>query len=81
MTWIVKACKHLVPLLVVFAFLAVAGCEGTDTREKIDDTVEEFAGKKNLDRMNQMKKDIDKAQQQQQERFEKTEESAGDPKG
>ena len=69
MTWIVKACKHLVPLLVVFAFLAVAGCEGT---------VEEFAGKKNLDRMNQMKKDIDKAQEQQQERFEKTDESAGE---
>ena len=81
MTWIVKACKHLVPLLVVFAFLAVAGCEGTDTREKIDDTVEEFAGKKNLDRMEQMKKDIGTAREQQEERVKKTEESAGDPKG
>ena len=78
MTWIVKACKHLVPLLVVFAFLAIGGCEGTDTREKVDDTVEEFAGKKNLDRMNQMKKDIDTAGQQQQERFKKTDESAGE---
>ena len=64
------------PLLVVFAFLAVAGCEGTDTREKIDDTVEEFAGKKNLDRMEQVKKDLDKAQEQQEERYKKTEESA-----
>ena len=80
MTWIVKACKHLVPLLVVFAFLAVAGCEGTDTREKIDDTVEEFAGKKNLDRMEQMKKDIGTAREQQEERVKKTEESTGDPK-
>ncbi|HUV78991.1 MAG TPA: hypothetical protein VMW06_13155 [Desulfobacterales bacterium] len=81
MTWIVKACKHLTPVLVLFAFLAVAGCEGTETREKVDDTVEEFAGKKNLDRMDQMKKDIDTAQQQQLERFKKTDESAEDPKG
>jgi len=76
MTWIVKACKHLMPVLVIFAFLAVAGCEGTETREKVDDTVEEFAGKKNLDRMEQMKKDIGTAQQQQEERVKKTEESA-----
>ena len=78
MTWIVKACKHLTPVFVLFAFMAIGGCEGTDTREKVDDTVEEFAGKKNLDRMNQMKKDIDTAGQQQQERFKKTDESAGE---
>ena len=76
MTWIIKAFKHLTPVLVIFAFLAVSGCEGTDTREKIDDTVEEFAGKKNLDRMEQMKKDLDKAREQQEERVKKTEESA-----
>jgi len=56
--------------------LAISGCEGTDTRKQVDDTVEEFAGKKNLDRMDQMKKDINKAQQQQLERFKKTDESA-----
>jgi len=76
MTWIVKACKHLTLVLVLFAFLAVAGCEGTGTREKVDDTVEELAGKKNLDRMDQMKKNINKAQQQQLERFKKIDESA-----
>ena len=76
MGWIIKACKHLTPIVVVFAFLAITGCEGTDTREKVDDTVEELAGKKNLDRMDQMKKTINKAQQQQQERYKKTEESA-----
>jgi len=78
MTWIAKACKHLTPVLVLFAFLAIAGCEGTDTREKVDDTVKELAGKKNLDRMDKMKKTINKAQQQQLERFKKTEESAGE---
>jgi hypothetical protein len=76
MTWIVKACKYLTLVLVLFAFLAISGCEGTDTREKVDDTVEELAGKKNLDRMDKMKKTIDKAQQQQEERYKKTEESA-----
>ena len=76
MIWIIKACKHLTPIVVVFAFLAIAGCEGTDTREKVDNTVEEIAGKKNLDRMDQMKKTINKAQQQQAERYKKTKESA-----
>ena len=76
MTWIVKACKNLTLILVLFGFLAIAGCEGTETREQVDDTVKEFAGKKNLDRMEQMKKDIGTAQQQQEERVKKTEESA-----
>ncbi len=76
MTWVVKACKYLTPVFVLFAFLAVTGCEGTDTREKVDDTVKELAGKKDLDRMEQMKKTINKSQQQDQERFKKTEESA-----
>jgi len=76
MTWTAKACKHLTLVLVLFAFLAVSGCEGTETREKVDDTVEELAGKKNLDRMDQIKKNINKAQQQQLERFKKIDESA-----
>ena len=78
MTWTVKAFKNLSLVLVLFAFLAIAGCEGTETREHIDDTVKELAGKKNIDRMDQMKKDINKARQQQADRFEKTDESAED---
>jgi len=76
MTWIVKACKNLTMVLVLFAFLAVAGCEGTETREQVDDTVKELAGKKNIDRMEEMKKDINKARQQQADRFKKIDESA-----
>jgi len=76
MTWIVKACKNLTMVLVLFAFLAVAGCEGTGTREQVDDTVKELAGKKNIDRMEEMKKDINKARQQQADRFKKIDESA-----
>ncbi len=76
MTWIVNAGKNLTLVLVLFAFLAFEGCEGTETREQVDDTVEELTGKKNIDRMNQMKKDINKAVQQQADRFKKTDESA-----
>ncbi|MEE8480009.1 MAG: hypothetical protein V3T59_02085 [Desulfobacterales bacterium] len=76
MTWIVKACKNLTLVLVLFTFLAVAGCEGTETREQVDDTVEELVGKKNLDRMDQMKKDINKATQKQLDRLKKIKESA-----
>jgi outer membrane murein-binding lipoprotein Lpp len=76
MTWIVNACKNLTLVLVLFTFLVFSGCEGTDTREQVDDTVKELTGKKNLDRMDQMKKDINKVEQQQAERFKKTAESA-----
>jgi outer membrane murein-binding lipoprotein Lpp len=78
MIWIIKACKKLTLVLVLCAFLAIAGCEGTDTREQIDDTVKELTGKKKLDQMDQMKKDINKAAQLQEESFKKTKESAGE---
>lgn len=60
-------CFLLFCLLV--AFLAVTGCEGTDTREKMDDAVEEMAGKKDLERYQQMKDDLKKIQKQQEERY------------
>jgi outer membrane murein-binding lipoprotein Lpp len=76
MTRVVKGCKNLALVLVLFAFLAIAGCEGTETREQVDDTVKELTGKKNIDRMDQMKKDINKSRQQQADRFKKIDESA-----
>ncbi|MBN1931894.1 MAG: hypothetical protein JW786_09845 [Desulfobacterales bacterium] len=76
MAWVVKMFKNLTLVLVLFAFLAVMGCEGTDTREQVDDTVKEFTGKKNIDRMDQMKKDIHNAGQQQADRFKEIDESS-----
>jgi len=55
--------------------VVVARPQITNNR-KVDNTVEELAGKKNLDRMDKMKKTINKAQKQQAERYKKTEESA-----
>ena len=59
MTWIKKTFKTWPLFLVLLSGLVIAGCEGSDSREKIDDTVKELSGQKNLERMDQMKKDID----------------------
>lgn len=76
MTWIVNVCKNLTLGFVLFTVLAVSGCERTDTRDRMDDTVKELTGKKDIDRMDQMKKDINKTAQQQADRFKKAEEGA-----
>lgn len=69
MEWITKTSKIWLPLLVLFTCLILAGCEGTDSREKVDDTVKELSGQKNLERMDQMKKDIGKINKQQADRL------------
>ena len=69
MEWITKTFKIWLPLLVLFTCLVLAGCEGTDSRDKVDDTVKELSGQKNLERMDQMKKDIDKIKKQRADRL------------
>ena len=73
MTWITKTFKTWPLLLVLLTVLALAGCEGTDSREKVDDTVRELSGQKNLERMDQMKKDIDDINQKQADRLKEIE--------
>ena len=69
MTWVKKTFKSWSLFFVLLTGLVLAGCEGTDSREKIDNTVKEFSGQKNLERMDQMKKDIDDINKQQAERL------------
>lgn len=69
MTWIKKTFKTWSLSFVLITGLVLAGCEGSDSREKIDDTVKEFSGQKNLERMDQMKKDIDDINKRQAERL------------
>ncbi len=69
MAWIKKTFKAWPLILVLLTCLALAGCEGTDSREKVDDTVKELSGKKNLERMDQMKKDISDINKQQSDRL------------
>ena len=73
MKWIKKIFKTWLLLLVPLAGLALAGCEGTDSREKVDDTVKELSGQKNLERMDQMKKDIDDINKKQADRLKEIE--------
>ena len=67
---------------VLAFFLGVAlvagGCEGTDTRDTVDDTVEEVTGKKNLDRYKQMKDDLGEIQTQQTEKYQQLDQAADD---
>ena len=76
MAWIVTTCKNLTLVLVLLTFLAIAGCEGTETREQVNDTVKELSGKKNIEQMDRMKKDLDKLKKQQADRFKKIIDSA-----
>ena len=69
MAWIKKTFKHWPLTFVLLAFLTLPGCEGTETREKVDDTVKEFSGQKNLERMDLMKKNIDDINKQQADRL------------
>jgi len=69
MEWITKTSKTWPPILILFTCLILAGCEGTDSREKVDDSVKEISGQKNIERFDQMKKDIDKINKQQSDRL------------
>jgi hypothetical protein len=65
-------------ILLVCMSLMFGGCEGTDTREKVDDTVEEMAGKKNLDRFKQMKDDLGEIQKRKTEKYRQLDEDNDD---
>ena len=73
MTWIKKTCQTWPLSFVLLTGLVLAGCEGSESREKIDDTVKEFSGQKNLERMDQMKKDIDDINKKQADRLKEIE--------
>ena len=69
MAWIKKTFKTWPLFLVLLTGLVFAGCDGTDSREKVDDTVKELSGQKNLERMDQMKKDIGDINKKQADRL------------
>jgi hypothetical protein len=69
-----KIVKRLVLIFLACASLVAGGCEGTDTREQVDDTVEEMAGKKDLERYKQMKDNLGEIQTQQTDRYRQLDE-------
>lgn len=64
-----KRLGAVVTMAVLSTALLVAGCENTETRSQVDDTVEELAGKKQVDQMKAMKKDLEQIQTQQADRL------------
>jgi outer membrane murein-binding lipoprotein Lpp len=74
-----KRCCGVIRLLVIAmtlsCLLVVSGCEGTETRNQVDDTVEELAGKKQVDRMKEMKEDLEHIQTQQSQRLDQLDEA------
>jgi hypothetical protein len=69
MVWLIKSDRISPLFLVFFTFLVISGCEGTDSRGRVDETVKEFSGQKNLESMDQMKKDIGNIQKKQADRL------------
>lgn len=62
-------------LLALFTLPLLAGCKGSETREKVDDTVETLAGKKQVDQMKKAEKDINNIADQQAEKYKELDES------
>ena len=70
--------KTVMLVFLLCVSLLALGCEGTDTRDKVDDAVEEMSGKKNVDRYKKMKKDLGEIQTQQTEKYQQLDEAADD---
>lgn len=66
--WLRYGKRFLITILAATALLT-GGCEGTDSRETVDDTIEEMTGKKDVERYQQMKEDLGKIQDQQADRY------------
>ena len=71
MKWMKKILKIWSLLLVLLTGLVFVACEGTDSREMVNDTVKELSGQKNLERMQQMKEDIGNINKSQADRLKK----------
>ena len=69
MAGIIHLSGKMIMVGLLLTLLALTGCKGSDTREQVDGTVEEFAGKKKVDQMKAMERDIGDIQDQQSDRF------------
>jgi len=70
-----RMARLLAVAMVLACLLLFSGCEGTETRDQVDDTVEELAGKKQVDRMKEMKENLEHIQDQQSQRLDQLEET------
>ena len=55
---------------IIVMGMACWGCDGSPSREAVDDTVKELSGQKHVERMKKMKKTIETTQGQQNGRYQ-----------
>ena len=67
---------RIIPILILCGALVFCGCEGSEPREQIDDTVKELSGQKKVEQMDKMKKDLDAIQKKQADRLKQFDENA-----
>lgn len=65
----------MVVIILMSAALLMLGCEGSETRNQVDDTVEELAGKKKVDQMKAMKEELGNIQKAQDDRLKQLEDN------
>ena len=73
-----KSVKAFIGIIIIFTLLTIpllSGCKGSDSREKVDDTVETLAGKKQVDQMKKMEKDIKNITEKKTGQFDEFDES------
>ena len=70
-----KLLSSLLMGLALSSALLMAGCEGTESRSQVDDSVEELAGKKQVERMKEMQKELQHIQGQQNDRIKQLNQS------
>ena len=70
-----KKLGAMVVMATLSTTLLMSGCEGTETRSEVDDTVEELAGKKKVDQMKAMKEELGNIQTQQDDRLKQLEDA------
>lgn len=73
-----KCGKHLLRVSLIGMALIAVGCEGTDTRDQVDETVEELTGKKDVERYKKMQDDLGEIQDRQEEKYRQLDENADD---
>jgi hypothetical protein len=67
---------RIIPILILCGALIFCGCEGSEPREQVDDTVKELSGQKKVEQMDKMKKDLDAIDKKQADRLKQLDESA-----
>ena len=73
MQWAPKKIR-LFPLLILCAVLVLGGCEGSEPRNQVDDTVKELSGQRQVEQMDKMKKNLDAINQKHADQLKQVDE-------